>query len=130
MKQNTSFDLIGFEIYRNNEYGKQYVLTPARLIFKCLKNNGSIILCVIILLWRYLHELWKHILSRKISNIRRTKPENLSDCRLVLKLPLANPLKSGVKLRMKMQLEQRRQAMLQLHLSNQQYYCQLMCDLY
>ena len=33
---------------------------------------------------------------RKISNIRRTKSEKLSDCRLVLQLPLANPLKPGV----------------------------------
>ena len=31
-----------------------------------------------------------------------TKSQNLSDCRLVLLLPLANPLKPGVKLRMKM----------------------------
>ena len=33
-----------------------------------------------------------------------TKPENLSDCRLVLQLPLADPLKPGtcIKLRMKM----------------------------
>ena len=28
---------------------------------------------------------------RKISNIRRTKYQNLSDCRLALQLPLANP---------------------------------------
>ena len=38
----------------------------------------------------------------KISNIRRTKSENLSDYHLILQLPLANPLKPGVKLRMKM----------------------------
>ena len=37
---------------------------------------------------------------------------------LVLFLP--NPLKPGVKSRMKMQLEQHQQVMLQLHLSNQQ----------
>ena len=36
--------------------------------------------------------------------------------RLVLQLSLSNPLKPSVKSRMKMQLEQRRQAMLQLHL--------------
>ena len=41
-------------------------------------------------------------IHRKISNIRRTKPENLSECRLVLQLPLANPLKPGIKLRMEM----------------------------
>ena len=39
---------------------------------------------------------------RAISNVSRTKSENLSDCRLVLLLPLANPLTPGVKLRMKM----------------------------
>ena len=38
----------------------------------------------------------------EISNIRRTKSENLIDCRLALQLPLTNPLKPGVKLRMKM----------------------------
>ena len=38
---------------------------------------------------------------RKISSINRTKSENLSDCRLVLQLSLANPLKPGIKLRMK-----------------------------
>ena len=43
---------------------------------------------------------------------------------------LLNPLKPGVKLRMKMQLEQRRQAMLQLHLSYQQFYCLLRYSLY
>ena len=42
------------------------------------------------------------VVYHKVSNIRCTKSENLSDCRLVLQLPLANPLKPGVKLRMKM----------------------------
>ena len=48
---------------------------------------------------------------RQSSSIRRTKSQNL-------KLSLSNPLKPGVKSRMKMLLEQRRQAMLQLHLSD------------
>ena len=39
---------------------------------------------------------------RKISNIRRTKSQNLNDSRLVLQLSLSNPLKPGVKSRMKM----------------------------
>ena len=60
---------------------------------------------------------------RKISNIRHTKFQNLNDSHLVLKSSLPNPLKPGVKLRMKMQLEQRRQAMLQLHLSDRQFNC-------
>ena len=67
---------------------------------------------------------------REVSNIRRTKSQNLNASRLVLKLSLPNPLKPGVKLRMKMWLEQRRQAMLQLHLSDQQCNCLLKCVLY
>ena len=39
-----------------------------------------------------------------------------------MQLPLHNLLKSGVRWRMKMQLEQCRQAMFQLHLSGQQFY--------
>ena len=39
---------------------------------------------------------------RKISYISRTNSQNLNDCRLVLQLPLANPLQPGVKLRIKM----------------------------
>ena len=66
----------------------------------------------------------------KISNIRQTKSQKLNDSRLVLQLSLPNPLKQGVKSRMKMQLEQRRQAMLQLHRNDQQINCLLRCDLY
>ena len=66
----------------------------------------------------------------KISNIRCTNSDNLNDCCLVLQLSLPNPLKPVIKLRMKMELEQRRQALLQLHLSDQQFYCQLRCTLY
>ena len=47
----------------------------------------------------------------------RTKSQHFKDSRTVLRLSLLNPLKPDVKSRMKMQLEQRRQAMLQLHLS-------------
>ena len=65
----------------------------------------------------------------KICNISGTKSQNLNDSRLVLQLPLPNPLEPGVKFRMKMWLEQRRQVMLQLHLSDQQVYC-LRCVLY
>ena len=41
-----------------------------------------------------------------------------------------NSLKLSVKSRMKMQLEQRRQAMLQLHLSDDGFDCLLRFDLY
>ena len=39
---------------------------------------------------------------RKISNIGRTKSPNLNVSRLVLQLSLPNPIKPGVKSRMKM----------------------------
>ena len=39
---------------------------------------------------------------RKISNIRRTKFQDLDDSRFILQFTLPNPLKPGVKLRMKM----------------------------
>ena len=63
-------------------------------------------------------------------NIRRTKSEILTDSCLVVQLSLPNSLKPGVKSRMKIYLGQRRQATLQLHLSDQQIYCQLRCDSY
>ena len=54
----------------------------------------------------------------KTSNISHTQSQNFSDFRVALQLSLADPLKPGVKSRMKMWLEQRQQAMLQLHLSD------------
>ena len=59
---------------------------------------------------------------RQIPSISRTKYQHLNDSRLILQLPWPNPLKPGAKSRMKMQLEQRRQAMLQLHLSDHQFH--------
>ena len=47
---------------------------------------------------------------RKTSNIGSTKSPNLNDSRLVLQLSLPNTMKPCVKLRMKTQLKQRRQA--------------------
>ena len=49
---------------------------------------------------------------RQTSNISNAKSQNLNIFRLVLQLPLLNLLNPGVKLRMKMQLDQWRQAML------------------
>ena len=66
---------------------------------------------------------------RQTSKIKWAKSQNLNVSRLVLQLSLLIPLKPGVQSRMKMKLEQRRQAMLQLHLSDQQFYCLLVCDL-
>ena len=67
---------------------------------------------------------------RQTSNNRRTTSPNLNVSRSILQLPLPNPLKPGVKSRMKMSLEEWQQAKLQLHLSDQQLICQLRCDLY
>ena len=73
-------------------------------------------------------------MNRQISYISRTKSPILNVSRLVFQLFLPNPLKPGVKSRMKMSqwLEQRRQAMLQQmsamlhqHLRDQQFYCLL-----
>ena len=66
----------------------------------------------------------------KTSSISRTKFQNLNVSCILMQLSSLNSLKPGVKLIMKMLLEQRRQAMLQLHLGYQQFYCLLRCDLY
>ena len=55
---------------------------------------------------------------RLISDIRFTKSQILNVFCLVLQLSLPNSLKPGVKLRMKMQLEQHWEEMLQLYLSD------------
>ena len=49
--------------------------------------------------WRDMWRLWEY---RKISNIRRTKSQNLNDSRLVLPLSLLTPLKTCVHERIKM----------------------------
>ena len=53
---------------------------------------------------------------RQISNIGGTKSQTLSTSHLVLRVSLSNALKPSVKSRMKMYLEQRWQAMLELQL--------------
>ena len=65
-----------------------------------------------------------------ISNIRRTKSSNLIVPRLVLQLSLPNTMKPGVRSRIEMWLEHRLSALLQLHLSDRQFYCLLRCVLY
>ena len=71
------------------------------------------------------HYLHVSVTYRQTSNIRRTEFRNLDDSRLVLQLSSPNPLKPGVKSMRKMWVKQRLQAMLQLHRSDQQVYCQL-----
>ena len=70
-----------------------------------------------------------HYDYRKTSSISRTKFQNLNVSCILMQLSSLNSLKPGVKLIM-MLLEQRRQTMLQLHLSYQQFYCLLRYDLY
>ena len=48
----------------------------------------------------------------RISNIKHNRSQILIDSRLILQLPVPNPLKPGVELRMKMKLEKRLQALL------------------
>ena len=69
-------------------------------------------------------------IHRQIFDIRRIKFQNSNVCRLASQLSLCDLLQPGVKLRMKMYLEQRRQAMLQLHLNDQQCCFLLRCDVY
>ena len=59
-----------------------------------------------------------HVDYFQISDISRTKSQNLNVSRLVLQLSLCNILKPGVKSRMKMLLEQCWEATLELHLSD------------
>ena len=60
-----------------------------------------------------------HTKYLQTSNISRKKYQNIFVSRIVLQLSSLNLLKPGVKSIMKMQLEQGRQAILQLHLSDQ-----------
>ena len=62
---------------------------------------------------------------RKISNISGTRPQILNVHSLGMQLSSCNLLKPSVKWRMKIWLEQRRDAMLQLYLSDQQFNCVL-----
>ena len=88
---------------------------------------------VLLEIWNAMMLMWHHCYTwettnyRKISNIRNTKSQNFNVSRLSLQLSLHNILKPSVKWRMKMQLEQCRHAMLQLHLNDQQFDCLLKC---
>ena len=64
----------------------------------------------------------------QISNIIKSWNFNVS--RLFLHLSFPNPLNPCIKKRIKKLLKQRWQAMLQLHLSDQQFYCLTRCGLY
>ena len=66
----------------------------------------------------------------QISNITGTKYQNLNVSHPVLQISLCNLSKSSDESKKKLQLEQRRQAMIQLHLSDQNMCCLLRCGLY
>ena len=106
----------------------------ARLFFKC--HVMCYVLVFVVQLMKFMNYIgvdagiFLVITYRKTSIISRTKFQNWNVSCPLLQLSLPNPLKPGVKLKMKMEFEQRRQAMLQLHLSYQQLYCLLRCDLY
>ena len=56
-----------------------------------------------LLLMPWLHASTAMLLTyRQFSNIRCTQSQNINGSRLILQLSLPNPLKPGVKLRMKM----------------------------
>ena len=70
-----------------------------------------------------MYTLWDHKIPHKLlsnycetSTISHTRPQHINVSRLLLQLSVPNPVKPSVKPRMKMWLEHRRQAMLQLHL--------------
>ena len=110
--------------HQNNNFRSDWSLTNvdpnAFAFWACTRYTTHTVFVFISVSWH----------CRKISNISHTKCQNLNYSRPVLQLSLPDPLKAGVKLRMKMYLEQRRQAMFQLHLSDQQVHCLLRCDLY
>ena len=72
--------------------------------FKCCLWNGShFVLAQCVkpreTVWHY---MLKDLPYRQFSTIKRTQSQNINGSRLVLQLSLPNPLKPGVKLRMKM----------------------------
>ena len=64
-------------------------------------NHGLIKTIVEIRAWVSNH-IQQKMMYRKISNIRRTESPNLDVSRLVVELSSPNPMKPGVKSRMKM----------------------------
>ena len=126
--------------YMRNQASSALAITTKLALWQPLfllwKRTSNLIYSIVLINKRpYVYHGWAFILQsairdRKTSSISRTKSQNLNVSHIVLQLSLLNPLKPNVKLIMKMLLEQRRQAMLQLHLSYQQFYCLLRCDLH
>ena len=106
------------------QVGKQY---PIAHPYEWAMGHLLLVLNVICVLC---HIAMLSTLYYKTSSISRTKFQNLNVSCILMQLSSFNPLKPGVKLKMKMLLEQRRQAMLHLYLSYQLFHCPLGCDLY
>ena len=80
---------------------------------------------------------WQHVMKemhsrdyRQTSNVKRTTSQHSNVSRFVTQLSLPDTLKPSVRSIINMQMEQHRQAMLQLHLNEQQCYCLSECGLY
>ena len=70
-----------------------------------------------------------HFIYQKANSISITKLQDMHVSHLILQLPVPNPLKPYVKPRIKLYLEQHRQTVFQLYLSDQQFYW-MRCNLY
>ena len=81
------------------QLSKKAVLPLAKIFATCHHNvsNTRTQYCMVQLFFKEQKKCY-----RKISNIRRTKSPSLNVSRLVLQLSLPNPMKPGVKSRMKM----------------------------
>ena len=93
----------------------------------CAINSESFVSKAILLLTEEAADIQRY---RQTFIKRLSKSQHLTVTSLVLWLSLPNTWKPGVKSRMKMRLEQHRQAILQPHLSDQQFHCLLKCVLY
>ena len=108
-----------------------------RPIAGALRERNTHMASVMWYRWMHTVKAWKgsvlthlEINYHQTSNISGTKSQDLNVSRLALQLFLRNLLRPSVKSRMKITLEQSRQAMLQLHMSVKQVYYPLRCAFY
>ena len=93
--QTAEFDFVSPTVVK-----RKYVLFCVKLCFNYLSKLGHNLGSPVKLCFNYLSKLGHNLGSpdkyRKVSNIRRTKCQNLDDSRLVLQLSVPNPLKPSV----------------------------------
>ena len=78
-------------------------LSPPEIILKYMDKNNHYPTTIRQRIVNHVHIPWDALyMYRQISNISRTKSQNLIVSRLVLQLSMSNALKPDVKLRMKM----------------------------